>query len=135
VTEAELDGLYNVHFKGVFFLTQKLLPPMNDGGQIVNISSALARLAGLNRIAYGSMKPAIEALTRYMALELGPRRITANIVAPGPIATDFSGDIVRDNPQVNKWIADTTALGRAGVPGARGSRYQPPAQRHPCSRE
>jgi NAD(P)-dependent dehydrogenase (short-subunit alcohol dehydrogenase family) len=116
MTEAELDGLYNVHFKGVFFLTQKLLPLINDGGRIVNISSGLARIAGRNRIGYGSMKAAVEALTRYMALELGPRRITANIVAPGAIATDFSGGIVRDNPQVNKMIADNTALGRAGLP-------------------
>jgi NAD(P)-dependent dehydrogenase (short-subunit alcohol dehydrogenase family) len=116
MTETELDALYNVHFKGVFFLTQKLLPLINDGGRIVNISSALARVAGRNRIGYGSMKAAVEALTRYMALELGPRRITANIVAPGPIATDFSGGIVRDNPQLNKMIADNTALGRAGLP-------------------
>jgi NAD(P)-dependent dehydrogenase (short-subunit alcohol dehydrogenase family) len=116
ITEAELDALYSVHFKGVLFLTQKLLPLINDGGRIVNISSALARIAGRNRIAYGSMKAAVEALTRYMALELGPRRITANIVAPGPIATDFSGGIVRDNPEVNKMIADNTALGRAGLP-------------------
>ncbi|MCB8878684.1 SDR family oxidoreductase [Acidisoma cellulosilytica] len=116
MTEAELDGLYNVHFKGVFFLTQKLLPLMKDGGRIINISSALARMSGRNRIGYGPMKAAVESLTRYMAMELGPRRITANIVAPGPIATDFSGGIVRDNPQVNKMIADNTALGRAGLP-------------------
>ena len=115
-TEAELDALYNVHFKGVFFLTQKLLPLMNDGGRIVNISSALARVAGPNRIGYGSMKAAAEAMTRYMALELGPRGITANIVAPGAIATDFSGGIVRDNPEVDMRVADHTALGRAGVP-------------------
>ena len=116
MTEAELDALYNVHFKGVFFLTQKLLPIINDGGRIVNISSGLARFAQPNRIGYGSMKAAVEALTRYMALELGPRRITANIVAPGPIATDFSGGVVRDNPEVNKRIAENTALGRAGLP-------------------
>jgi NAD(P)-dependent dehydrogenase (short-subunit alcohol dehydrogenase family) len=116
ITEAEMDALYNVHFKGVLFLTQKLLPLMNDGGRIVNISSGLARIAGRNRIAYGSMKAAVETLTRYMAMELGPRRISANIVAPGAIATDFSGGIVRDNPEVNKMIADHTALGRAGVP-------------------
>jgi NAD(P)-dependent dehydrogenase (short-subunit alcohol dehydrogenase family) len=116
ITEAEMDALYNVHFKGVLFLTQKLLPLMNDGGRIVNISSGLARIAGRNRIAYGSMKAAVETLTRYMAMELGPRRIAANIVAPGAIATDFSGGIVRDNPEVNKMIADHTALGRAGVP-------------------
>lgn len=116
ITEAEMDALYNVHFKGVLFLTQKLLPLMNDGGRIVNISSGLARFTGHNRIGYGSMKAAVETLTRYMALELGPRRIAANVVAPGPIATDFSGGIVRDNQEVNKMIADHTALGRAGVP-------------------
>jgi NAD(P)-dependent dehydrogenase (short-subunit alcohol dehydrogenase family) len=116
ITEAEMDALYNVHFKGVLFLTHKLLPLMNDGGRIVNISSGLARIAGRNRIGYGSIKAAVETLTRYMALELGPRRIAANVVAPGAIATDFSGGIVRDNPEVNKMIADHTALGRAGVP-------------------
>lgn len=116
ITETEMDALYNVHFKGVLFLTQKLLPLMNDGGRIVNISSGLARFAMPNRIGYGSIKAAVEALTRYMAVELGPRRITANTVAPGAIATDFSGGIVRDNPQVNKMVADHTALGRAGVP-------------------
>ena len=115
-TEADVDAQYTVHFKGVLFLTQKLLPLMNDGGRIVNISSALARLASRNRIAYGPMKAAVESLTRYMALELGPRRITANIVAPGATATDFSGGIVRDNPEMHKLIVDNTALGRVGLP-------------------
>jgi NAD(P)-dependent dehydrogenase (short-subunit alcohol dehydrogenase family) len=116
ITEAEMDALYRVHFKGVLFLTQKLLPLMNDGGRIVNISSGLARFTSPNRIGYGSIKAGVEALTRYMAMELGPRRITANVVAPGAIATDFSGGIVRDNPQVNKAIAEHTALGRVGLP-------------------
>ena len=116
ITEAEMDALYDVHFKGVLFLTQKLLPLMNDGGRIVNISSGLARFAMPNRIGYGSIKAAVEALTRYMAVELAARRIAVNVVAPGAIATDFSGGIVRDNPQVNKAVADHTALGRAGVP-------------------
>ncbi len=116
ITEAQMDALYNVHFKGVLFLTQKLLPQMNDGGRIVNISSALARAAMANRVGYGPIKAAVESLTRYMAVELGPRRITANVVAPGAIATDFSGGIVRDNPQVNKMVADHTALGRVGMP-------------------
>lgn len=115
-TEAELDALFAVHVKGVFLLTQKLLPLINDGGRIVNISSGLARFAMPNRAAYGSMKAAVEALTRYMAVELAPRRIAANVVAPGAIATDFSGGIVRDNPQVNRMVADHTALGRAGLP-------------------
>jgi len=121
ITEAEMDALYNIHFKGVLFLTQKLLPLMSDGGRIVNVSSGLARFAMPNRIGYGSIKAAVEALTRYLAVELGPRRIAVNVVAPGAIATDFSGGIVRDNPQVNKMVADHTALGRAGLPEDVGS--------------
>jgi NAD(P)-dependent dehydrogenase (short-subunit alcohol dehydrogenase family) len=115
-TEAELDAIYNIHFKGVFLLTQKMLPLINDGGRIVNISSGLARVSMANRSAYGAMKGAVEVLTRYLALELGPRRITVNVVAPGAIATDFSGGIVRDNPEVNKMVASHTALGRVGLP-------------------
>jgi NAD(P)-dependent dehydrogenase (short-subunit alcohol dehydrogenase family) len=115
-TEADLDALYNVHVKGVFFLTQKLLPLINDGGRIVNLSSGVTRIIYPGSGPYAVMKGAIEVLTKYMALELGPRRIAVNVVAPGPIATDFSGGIVRDNPEVNKRIADMTALGRAGLP-------------------
>jgi NAD(P)-dependent dehydrogenase (short-subunit alcohol dehydrogenase family) len=115
-TEAELDGLYNVHFKGVFFLTQRLLPLINDGGRIVNLSSGLTRIIMPGSAPYGSMKAAIEVLTRYMAKELAPRRIAVNVVAPGAIATDFSGGMVRDNPQINKRVADLTALGRVGLP-------------------
>ncbi len=115
-TEAELDALYNVHFKGVFFLTQKLLPLINDGGRIVNLSSGLTRFSFPGSASYASMKGAVEVLTRYLAKELGPRRITANTVAPGAIQTDFSGGMVRDNPAVNKTVADNTALGRPGLP-------------------
>ena len=115
-TEAQFDEIVNVHFKGVYFLTQKLIPLMNDGGRIVNVSSGLARFALPGSSAYGAAKGAIEVLTRYLAKELGPRRITANVIAPGAIQTDFSGGMVRDNPEVNKRIADMTALGRAGVP-------------------
>jgi NAD(P)-dependent dehydrogenase (short-subunit alcohol dehydrogenase family) len=115
-TEEELDQLYHVHFKGVFFLTQKLVPLLNDGGRIVNISSGLARFAIPGSSAYASMKGAIEVLTRYLAKELGPRGIAVNTVAPGAIETDFSGGMVRDNPEINKRVADMTALGRAGVP-------------------
>ena len=115
-TEEEFDSVCNVHFKGVFFLTQKLLPLMNDGGRIVNISTARTRVASPGGAVYASMKGAIEVLSRHMALELGPRRIAVNVVAPGPVATDFSGGIVRDNPAVNKRIAENTALGRAGLP-------------------
>jgi NAD(P)-dependent dehydrogenase (short-subunit alcohol dehydrogenase family) len=115
-TEQELDQLYNVHFKGVFFLTQKLLPLLNDGGRIVNISSGLTRVAIPESGAYASMKGAVEVLTRYLAKELGPRGIAVNTVAPGAIATDFSGGMVRDNPEINKRVAEMTALARAGQP-------------------
>ena len=115
-TEAELDAQFAVHFKAPFLLTQKLLPLINDGGRIVNVSSGLARFSYPGRAIYGPMKAAVEALTRYMALELGPRGIAVNVVAPGAIATDFSGGVVRDNPEVNKAVASHTALGRAGVP-------------------
>lgn len=115
-TEAEFDQIVNVHFKGVYFLTQKLLPLMNNGGRIVNISSGLARFSFPGTSAYGAAKGAVEVLTRYLAKELGPRGITANVVAPGAIATDFSGGMVRDNPEVNKRVAEMTALGRVGVP-------------------
>jgi NAD(P)-dependent dehydrogenase (short-subunit alcohol dehydrogenase family) len=116
VTEAELDSLYQVHVKGVFFLTQKLLPLINDGGKIVMLSSGLTRIIFPGSAAYASMKGAVEILTRYLAKELGPRRIAVNTVAPGAIATDFSGGMVRDNPEVNKVVAGMTALGRAGLP-------------------
>jgi NAD(P)-dependent dehydrogenase (short-subunit alcohol dehydrogenase family) len=115
-TEAQFDEIVNVHFKGVYFLTQKLLPLLNDGGRIVNISSGLARFALPGSSAYGAAKGAVEVLTRYLAKELGPRRITANVVAPGAIQTDFSGGMVRDNPEVSKRVAEMTALGRAGLP-------------------
>jgi NAD(P)-dependent dehydrogenase (short-subunit alcohol dehydrogenase family) len=115
-TEEELDSLYNVHFKGVFFLTQKLLPLINDGGRIVMVSTGLTRISLPGRAPYASIKGAIEVLTRYLAKELGPRRIAVNTVAPGAIATDFSGGMVRDNPELNQRVADMTALGRAGLP-------------------
>ena len=115
-TEEDLDKIYNIHFKGVFFLTQKLLPLLNDGGRIVNISSGLARFSLPGMSAYASMKGAVEVLTRYLARELGPRGIAVNTVAPGAIATDFSGGMVRDNPEINKRVAEMTALGRAGQP-------------------
>jgi NAD(P)-dependent dehydrogenase (short-subunit alcohol dehydrogenase family) len=116
MTEAQFDEVVNVHFKGVYFLTQKLLPLMNDGGRIVNISSGLTRFALPGSSAYAAAKGAIEVLTRYLAKELGARRITANVVAPGAIETDFGGGMVRDNPEVNRRIAEMTALGRAGTP-------------------
>jgi NAD(P)-dependent dehydrogenase (short-subunit alcohol dehydrogenase family) len=115
-TEEQFDTALNIHYKGVFFLTQKALPLMNEGGRIVNISSGLARSSFPGSSAYGSMKGAIEVLTRYLAKELGPRRIAANIVAPGAIATDFGGGRVRDNKELNDQLSSITALGRVGVP-------------------
>ncbi len=115
-SEAQFDLMVNVHLKGPFFLTQKLLPVMKDGGRILNISSGLARFALPGSSAYAMMKGAIEVLTRYQAKELGVRGITANVLAPGAIETDFSGGMVRDNPEVNKIVSSNTALGRAGLP-------------------
>jgi NAD(P)-dependent dehydrogenase (short-subunit alcohol dehydrogenase family) len=108
--------MYRVHFKGVFFLTQKLLPLLRDGGRIVNVSSGLTRFSSPGTSAYASMKGAVEVLTRYLARELGPRGIAVNTVAPGAIATDFGGGMLRDNPEWNRRIADVTALGRVGLP-------------------
>jgi NAD(P)-dependent dehydrogenase (short-subunit alcohol dehydrogenase family) len=115
-TEEQFDTALNIHYKGVFFLTQKALNYLNDGGRIINISSGLARFSFPGSSAYGSMKGAIEVLTRYLAKELGPRRIAANVVAPGAIETDFGGGRTRDDKQVNATIASVTALGRAGLP-------------------
>lgn len=115
-TEAQFDELMNVHFKGPFFLTQALLPLMADGGRILNVSSGLARFALPGYAAYAAMKGAMEVLTRYQAKELGARRIAVNILAPGAIETDFGGGAVRDNRELNAFIASQTALGRVGLP-------------------
>ena len=115
-TEELLDRVYSVNFKGVFLLTQKLVPLINDGGRIANISSGLTRFWTPDTIPYASLKGAIEVFTHYLAKELGSRHITVNSVAPGAIATDFSGGVVRDNPQVNKHVTGMTALGRVGEP-------------------
>jgi len=115
-TEEEFDLLTNIQFKGPFFLTQKALTVMNDGGGIVNISTGLARFSTPGYVAYASMKGAIETLTKYQAKELGARGIKANVVAPGAIETDFGGGVVRDNEQLNKMLASITALGRVGLP-------------------
>ncbi|KXF75868.1 3-oxoacyl-ACP reductase [Paramesorhizobium deserti] len=114
--EEQFDRLVNVHFKGVFFLTQKLLPLIADGGRIVNLSSGLTRVSYPGFAAYAAAKGAVEVLSLYMAKELGGRGITVNTVAPGAIETDFGGGAVRDNPEINKIFADMTALGRTGVP-------------------
>ena len=115
-TEEQFDALMNIHLKGVFFLTQRLLPLIEHGGRIVNLSSGLARFSLPGYAAYGAMKGAVEVLTRYLAQELGPRGITVNAIAPGAIETDFGGGVVRDNPDVNQFIASSTAMGRAGLP-------------------
>jgi len=115
-TEEDFDMLVNIQFKGVYFLTQKALPLINDGGRIINLSTGLARFATPGYSAYASMKGAIETLTRYLAKELGSRGIAVNTVAPGAIETDFGGGVVRDNQQLNKFIAGNTALGRVGLP-------------------
>lgn len=115
-TEADFDRLTNIHFKGVFFLTQKLLPLIEDGGKIVNLSSGLARFAYPGASIYGSLKGAVEVLTRYLAKELGHRRIAVNAIAPGAIETDFGGGRVRDNADLNRQIATNTAMGRVGLP-------------------
>lgn len=114
VTEEDFDGLVNIHFKGVYFLTQKLLPIINDGGRIINISSGTTRFANPGYSVYASAKSAIETFTRYLAKEIGARGITANVLAPGAIETDFNNATVRSNPQIKGYIASNTALGRVG---------------------
>lgn len=121
VTEEELDQQYTVNFKGVFLLTQKLLPLIRDGGSIVNISSGVTRFVNPGSSAYATFKGAVEVLSRYLAFDLGPRNITVNSVAPGATQTDFSGGVVRDNVEVNKLVSTITALGRPGLPDDIGS--------------
>jgi len=120
-TEPQFDDIMNVHLKGTFFLTQRVLPLLADGGRIVNVSSGLARFSSPGSSAYGAMKGAVEVLTRYLAKELGPRKISVNTIAPGAIETDFSGGMVRDNREVNQQIASLTALGRVGLPDDVGA--------------
>jgi NAD(P)-dependent dehydrogenase (short-subunit alcohol dehydrogenase family) len=120
-TEESLDAMTNIHFKGPYFLTQKLLPLINDGGSIVNTSSGLARFSFAGYSAYGAMKAAIDSLSRYQALELGARKIRVNSIAPGAIETDFGGGAVRDISDLNQHISGETALGRVGLPDDIGS--------------
>lgn len=115
-TEAQFDDFMNVHFKSVYFLTQKLLPQMNDGGGIINISSGTSRFCNPGYSLYASMKGAIEVLTRYIAKEYGHRGIRANVVAPGPVETDFNSAAIRNNPQLKERLSGLTALGRVGAP-------------------
>ena len=113
-TEAEFDAVMAVHLKGPFFLTQRLLPLLADEARILNISSGLSRFSFPGSAAYAMMKGGIEVFTRYLAVELASRGITANTLAPGAIETDFSGGLVRDNPEVNRMVSQNTALGRPG---------------------
>jgi len=115
-TEDQFDLLTDIHFKGVYFLVQKLLPFIASQGRIINVSTGLTRFALPGYSAYAAMKGAIEVLTKYLAKELGARGITVNAVAPGAIETDFGGGVVRDNEQVNEFVASNTALGRVGLP-------------------
>lgn len=121
ISEAQFNELVNIHLKGPFFLTQHLLTLMKDGGRILNVSSGLTRFALPGYSAYAAMKGAMEVLTRYQAKELGARGITANIIAPGAIETDFGGGAVRDNEALNRAIAGQTALGRVGLPDDIGT--------------
>lgn len=114
-TEEDFDNLVNVHFKGVYFLTQTLLPVIADGGRIINFSSGLARFSTPGYAAYASMKGAIEVFTRYLAKELGPRKIAANVIAPGIIETDFTSEAF-SNPGMKERVSQITALGRPGMP-------------------
>lgn len=120
-TPAQFDEMVNIHVKAPYFLTQKLLTVLSDGGSIVNISSGLARFSFPGYSAYGTMKGAVETLTKYQAKELGSRQIRVNVVAPGAIETDFGGGVVRDNQELNEMISSLTALGRVGLPDDIGS--------------
>jgi len=116
VTEADFDRFMNIHFKSIYFLTQRSLPVMNDGGRIINISTGTTRFVNPGYSVYASLKGAIEVFTRYLAKEVGARGITANVVAPGPIETDFNNAAIRNNPERKKIISSLTALGRVGQP-------------------
>ncbi|SFC03974.1 NAD(P)-dependent dehydrogenase, short-chain alcohol dehydrogenase family [Parapedobacter composti] len=116
VSESQVDEIFDIHYKGVFFLTQKALPFINNGGGIINVSSGLTRMTLPGSSVYASAKTAVETFTRYLAKELGERKIRANVVAPGAIETDFGGGRTRDNKEINAMIAGYTALGRVGLP-------------------
>jgi NAD(P)-dependent dehydrogenase (short-subunit alcohol dehydrogenase family) len=115
-SEQQLDDAFNIHYKGVLFLTQKFIPFINEGGGIVNVSSGLARLTYPGSAVYASLKGAVEIFTRYLAKEMGERKIRANVVAPGAVETDFGGGRTSDNKEINAHVASLTALGRVGLP-------------------
>jgi NAD(P)-dependent dehydrogenase (short-subunit alcohol dehydrogenase family) len=116
VTEELFNEFLNVHFKGIYFLTQKLVPHMNSGGRIINISTGTTRFTNPGYSVYASMKGAIEVFTKYLAKELGAKGIGANVVAPGPIETDFNNASIRNNPQMKERLSGLTPLGRVGTP-------------------
>jgi NAD(P)-dependent dehydrogenase (short-subunit alcohol dehydrogenase family) len=120
-TEKEFDEFLNVHYKGVYFLTQKSLAILNNGGRIVNLSSGTTRFANPGYSIYASMKGAVETFTKYLAKELGTRQICANVVAPGPVETDFNNAAIRSNPQMKTALSGMTPLGRVGQADDIGS--------------
>lgn len=115
VTEELFDDFLNVHFKGIYFLTQKLVPHINPGGSIINISTGTTRFSNPGYSVYASMKGAIEVFTKYLAKELGPKNIRANVVAPGPVETDFNNAAIRSNPQMKERLSSLSPLGRVGT--------------------
>jgi NAD(P)-dependent dehydrogenase (short-subunit alcohol dehydrogenase family) len=121
VTEEAFDNLLNIHFKGVYFLTQKSLLMMNDGGGVINISSGTTRFCVPGYSVYSSLKGAVEIFTKYIAKEFGGRGIRANIIAPGPVETDFNNAAIRSNPQMKSFLGSQTALGRVGQADDIGS--------------
>jgi NAD(P)-dependent dehydrogenase (short-subunit alcohol dehydrogenase family) len=120
-TEAQFDSMVNIHLKSTFFLTQKLVPLMADGGKILNVSTGLTRFSFPGYAAYATAKGGVEVLTQFMAKELADRKITANAIAPGGIETDFGGGAIRDNAELNGMLASLTALGRVGLPDDIGT--------------
>ncbi|SUD69767.1 short chain dehydrogenase/reductase family oxidoreductase [Pseudomonas putida] len=120
-TEDQFASLVSTHLRGPIFLTQKLLPLLEDGGRILNVSSGFVRFTLPGYSVYAAVKAAVKVLTRYMAVELGPRQIRVNAIAPGAIATDFGGGTVRDNKDVNAYVAQGIALRRVGLPDDIGS--------------
>lgn len=121
VTEELFTDFLNVHFKGVYFLTQKFVPYINEGGRVINISTGTTRFANPGYSVYASMKGAIEVFTKYLAKELGANGIGANVVAPGPIETDFNNAAIRNNPQMKNVLSSMSPLGRVGAPDDIGS--------------
>ncbi len=120
-SEDQFDEIVRIQLKGPYFLTQRLLPLIADGGRILNVSSGLARFTIPGYSAYAATKGAIEVLTRYQAQELGARGIRVNVLAPGVTETDFAGGLVRDDRAINQYLAATIALGRVGLPDDIGA--------------